>query len=160
MSHEGEFERPDRKVLTMWLLSSLFSYGVIALFLLLPGFALLLLGRPMPILFAVAAVPIGLALLTHLFLRRTWHAWGFRVTDRTLEIRHGLIWRRYRIVARDRIQHIDINSGPIDRRLGLVQVVVYTAGTAVGMIPGLRPERAEALREELSSTMLQTAGPA
>ena len=37
----------------------------------------------------------------------------------------------------------------IDRRFGLVQVVVYVAGGAVGSIPGLLPEEAEALRSAL-----------
>jgi membrane protein YdbS with pleckstrin-like domain len=57
-------------------------------------------------------------------------------------------------VARDRIQHIDINSGPMDRRFGLVQVVIHTAGMigSVAAIPGLTPSEAEFLRQQLLDT--------
>ena len=59
-----------------------------------------------------------------------------------------------RCSPRLRIQHVDIESGPIDRAFGMVKLTLYTAGTnaAVGTIPGLLPQDAEALRE----TLLQT----
>lgn len=98
---------------------------------------------------AFAILPLGLWFFSGLILKRQWENWTFQVTTEALDMSHGWIWKNRRIVARDRIQHVDINSGPVDRRFGLVQVVVYTAGTTVGMIPGLRPERANALRDQL-----------
>jgi membrane protein YdbS with pleckstrin-like domain len=50
-----------------------------------------------------------------------------------------------------RVQHVDSQRGPIERLAGLSSVVVYTAGSrgADVTIPGLRPERAEAIQAEL-----------
>jgi uncharacterized protein len=142
-------ERPDRKVLTIWLLSSTLSYTIFALLLLVPLGILAFLGRIENRLLLLVLGPVALWAITVMTLRKQWENWGFRVTAEALEIRHGWLWRQRRVVARDRIQHVDINSGPLDRKFGLVQVVVHTAGTEVGMIPGLSPARAEGLRDEL-----------
>ena len=147
------FERPDRKVLKIWVVSSFLSYAFLTFLIGVFVTFLVLRGKAGPTLLILPLSPMLLWALTSLFLKKTWERWGFRVTPRTVEIRKGLVFRSYRIVARNRIQHIDINSGPLDRRFGLVQVVIYTAGTVVGMIPGLLPERAEALRLELSASM-------
>ncbi|HZH99408.1 MAG TPA: PH domain-containing protein [Fimbriimonadaceae bacterium] len=142
-------ERPDRKVLTIWLVSSTITCAILALLLLVPIGILVLLGRSTPKLLLLGLGPLLLWLLTVLSMKKQWEHWGFRITPEALEIRQGWLWRKRRIVARDRIQHVDINSGPLDRRFGLVQVVVHTAGTEVGMIPGISPERADRMREEL-----------
>ena len=142
------WERPDRKVLQVWRISSLVTYASLFIVAFVVVAALVFLGRS-PKLFMFPAVPALLYALTAFTLRRQWENWTFRVNPEALEIAHGWIWKNRRVVARDRIQHVDINSGPFDRRFGLVQVVIHTAGQSVGMIPGLRPERAEQLRDEL-----------
>jgi membrane protein YdbS with pleckstrin-like domain len=94
---------------------------------------------------------LTIAVLSYWASIRQYDFWTYRLTPEMLELRQGLVWRQRRCVARDRIQHVDINSGPLDRRFGLVQVVVYAAGAmgSVGSIPGLTPERAEELKEAL-----------
>src|SRR5687767_4595849 len=125
MSEEAvPFEQPDPKVLKVWLISSLISYAVMVLFLGLPIAVVSLTGLASKSLLWLPVLPVLLWGLTALVLRKTWKLWGYRITPRTVEIRKGLMWRSYRIVARNRIQHIDINSGPLDRRFGLVQVVI------------------------------------
>lgn len=87
---------------------------------------------------------IGLAVLR---FRR----FGYRLREKDLIVQSGLIWRTRRCVPRARIQHVDIDSGPIDRALGLVEVKLYVAGGigAVAELPGLSPEAAEQLKEAL-----------
>ena len=147
------FERPDPKVLKIWLVSGLLGYGILIVLLGAVALVLALKGRASLTVLAMPLIPLVLWGISALLLKRAWEHWGFRLTSRTLEIRHGVIWKSYRVVARSRIQHIDINNGPLDRRFGLVQVVIYTAGSVVGMIPGLRPDRAEELRRQLSTSM-------
>jgi uncharacterized protein len=79
---------------------------------------------------------------------RQYQAWSYQLREHDLVIAHGVFWKSRRSVARGRVQHIDINSGPLERRWGLVQVSIYVAGAlgSVGTIPGLRPEEAESLR--------------
>jgi len=89
-------------------------------------------------------------------LRKQWESWRYSIGSDTIEMSHGWWFRQYRVVARGRIQHVDFNSGPLDRRFGLVQVVICTAGATVGMIPGVRLERAQQLRNELMSGQTPT----
>ena len=145
---EGETYRPDSKVLTIWRLSNLFGTLVVLLLVLPFGFFLRETLGPWT-LWAPSLVVLALGTLSQAVLVRQWRAWLYRLSPGTLEMEQGWLWRRRRVVRRERIQHVDFNSGPFDRRFGLVQVVVYTAGTTVGMIPGLTPETAEALRAAL-----------
>lgn len=152
MSNAPGFERPDVRVLWVWRISNLITYGVIALIILVVTGILVRFGEP-PRILLFALIPFGLWGITAITLKKQYEAWEFGLTDEALEMRHGWIWRQRRVVARDRIQHIDLNSGPLDRRNDLMQVVIYTAGTTVGMIPGLRTERALQLRAELVPTL-------
>lgn len=90
---------------------------------------------------------------------RQFACWRYQLREFDVVIHKGLFWRSERYIARDRIQHIDINAGPVDRRFGLVQVVIYAAGIAgsVGLIPGLTPEDAEWLKEQLLATRAMDA---
>lgn len=76
---------------------------------------------------------------------------SYRVDDLGIEIRRGVYWRVVINVPRSRVQHIDVQSGPIDRRYGLGTLVVYTAGTdhAKVELPGLEHGRALRIREHL-----------
>lgn len=143
-----DIEKPDKRVLYVWLASSSFGYGAFLLVISIPSVIFAITSKATWALWFIV-LPVGLWIASVVALKKQWENWTFRLGPETLEMSHGWIWKQNRAVARDRIQHVDINSGPFDRRFGLVQLVVYTAGTTVGMIPGLRPERAERLRDEL-----------
>jgi membrane protein YdbS with pleckstrin-like domain len=86
-----------------------------------------------------------------LLANRSYAAWRYAVREHDVMVSSGLFWRLTRSVPRSRIQHVDIQSGPIDRRLGLCHLSLYTAGSMseVATIPGLTPEDAESIRELL-----------
>lgn len=71
--------------------------------------------------------------------------------DRGLQVRRGLVWKHELLVPRSRVQHLDIERGPIERRFGLATLVVHTAGTRLHALrqPGLRDADALALRDAL-----------
>ncbi|MBI5863856.1 MAG: PH domain-containing protein [Planctomycetes bacterium] len=75
-------------------------------------------------------------------------AWRYAVREHDVIANFGVFWRTRRTIPRLRIQHVDIDSGPIDRSFGLANVSLFTAGniTAVIRIPGVAPEEAERLR--------------
>lgn len=89
-----------------------------------------------------------------MFAGWSFERWSFLLREHDLVARFGVFFRVRRCVPRLRVQHVDINSGPILRAFGLVELSVYTAGTitAVITIPGLRPERAAELRDALLKT--------
>ncbi len=143
-----EAERPDRTVLVVCYWKAAVGYAIFALIVaVILGVAISQGGSPRWLL--VYLPILALYLFVNFNLRREWEFWTFRLTEETLEMNHGWLFRRSRTVARDRIQHLDVTSGPFDRRFGIVHVVVHTAGTTVGTIPGLSPERADRLREQI-----------
>ena len=77
--------------------------------------------------------------------------WRFALEDDALYLVRGVVTRADTSVPYVRVQHVDTTRGPVERSIGLASVVVYTAGTrgADITIPGLRPERATELREQL-----------
>jgi len=81
------------------------------------------------------------------------HRW-FRLDDRGLEIRRGVVFRRVVFVPRSRIQHTDVNQGPIERHYGLAHLVLHTAGTESSSVtlPGLDQDLAIGIRQRLVPT--------
>jgi membrane protein YdbS with pleckstrin-like domain len=76
---------------------------------------------------------------------------SYRVDDRAIEIRRGVVWRVVIDIPRSRVQHTDVSQGPLERRHGLGTLVVYTAGTdhARVELPGLDHATALLIREHL-----------
>jgi membrane protein YdbS with pleckstrin-like domain len=68
-----------------------------------------------------------------------------------LQVRRGLCWRSETRVPRSRVQHIDIERGPLLRRRGLATLVVHTAGTRLNAVRvvGLGDHDARRLRDAL-----------
>ena len=84
------------------------------------------------------------------WLRFTW-----RVEEDELRIEQGLLVRKKRYVPRDRIQAIDISSGPLQRMFGLVRLNVLTAGgtSPEAQISALSRSDAEAIQQALEVKM-------
>jgi len=80
-------------------------------------------------------------------------AWSFRMRERDLVVRFGVLWRTVSVIPYSRIQHVDTRHGPLERWLGLSNLIIYTAGVrgADVEIPGLAAGEAESLREQLAS---------
>lgn len=75
----------------------------------------------------------------------------YGVTPFGIEIHWGILWRRVTIVPRSRIQHTDVEQGPLLRKFGLAKLVIHTAGTEHSTVPvyGLPMPRASAIRDDL-----------
>ena len=74
---------------------------------------------------------------------------GLAVREHDILYKRGLIWRTVTIIPFNRIQHIESHRGPIERKLGLATLKIYTAGGASSDIAmsGLTAHRASQLRE-------------
>jgi len=75
----------------------------------------------------------------------------YRVSNRGIRIRRGVLWRSVHEVPRSRIQHTDVSQGPIERLFDLATLVIYTAGTEHASISlsGLPHESAMRIRDHL-----------
>jgi membrane protein YdbS with pleckstrin-like domain len=99
-------------------------------------------------IFAAAFVlaALGAAAVPYLRYRR----WRYEIRERDLFLSHGSWFYVLTLIPFDRIQYVETHQGPLDLAFRLTQLVVYTAAGRAARIPGLAPDEAEALREELS----------
>lgn len=79
-------------------------------------------------------------------------AWGYAERDDDLLVVHGILFRSLVVVPYGRLQYVDVEAGPIDRRFGLATVQLHTASSDTdAAIPGLRPQEAARLRDRLAA---------
>lgn len=73
---------------------------------------------------------------------------SFAIRERDLMLRSGLFWRREVIQPSRRVQHVELIRGPLEKRLGLARLKLFSAGTgkATFTIPGLRLMTAARIR--------------
>lgn len=110
-----------------------------------------------PILVRIGLLGVmGLLVLGLVWLAQFWPAISYRYRSYSLdelgiEIRRGVMFRRVITVPRSRVQHTDVNQGPIERQLGLAHLVIHTAGTvsAAVSLDGLGFETALEIRSHL-----------
>ena len=74
---------------------------------------------------------------------------GYRVTATLLQVVRGWLFHSDTIVPFVRVQHIDVNRGPLDKLFGTATLVVHTAGThnSIVTVPGLAPGKAAEIRD-------------
>ena len=78
-------------------------------------------------------------------------AWGYAEREDDLLIRKGVMFRSMVVVPYGRMQYVDVQAGPLDRRLGVATVQLHTASAGTdAVIPGLPPEEAARLRDRLA----------
>lgn len=109
-----------------------------------------------PVLGAGAALAVlAVAAVYVVFLYRSW---GYDLEPDALALERGVLTKVDTAVPYVRIQHVDTRRGPLDRLLGLGQVVVYTAGSrgADVTIPGLEPDQARDLRNRLRDLAIES----
>ncbi len=73
------------------------------------------------------------------------------LADDALRVRGGVLVHAEVAIPRQRVQHVDVRQGPIERWLGLAHLQVHTASGlgADGSIPGIELAVAEDLRRQL-----------
>ena len=91
-----------------------------------------------------------------------WFSWrrnGFLVTDNSVVLRTGAIWRALMIVPQARIQSLVLAQGPILRRVGVAAVSVHTvAGPVTARIGAIDRDDAVALFERVADAAVRSAG--
>lgn len=100
---------------------------------------------------AIAAALGGLALGAG-FGRLRHRRIGWKLDGDGFATRRGGLWRTETLVPVSRVQHLDLERGPLERRLGLATLVVHTAGTRMAAVklPLLALDDAETLRAHLA----------
>jgi uncharacterized protein len=150
---EGDgFHALDPRVIGLWRWTNLIGFGValiaqlIAVLLIPEAARRLWLTLSLWALFALICGVIGWRRPA-----RAYRAWAYRIDDKVLEIRNGLLFRHTRLLPLSRMQHVDIDRGPLERQFGLASLTLHTAGTHASSvrIPGLDADEAIRLRDHL-----------
>jgi membrane protein YdbS with pleckstrin-like domain len=124
--------------------------GVLVLTLLPVAAATWLSGSPWPLLALILWA--GFGLWGWWLVRRQVRAWGYAEREDDLLIRRGVMFRSMVVVPYGRMQYVDVQAGPLDRRLGIARVQLHTASAGTdAAIPGLPPQEAARLRDRLAS---------
>jgi membrane protein YdbS with pleckstrin-like domain len=104
-------------------------------------------------------IPVALlaAMVILLLPDRIYRRWGYDMGDEQLRVLRGFLWRTDTIVPFNRIQHIDVAQGPLQRLFGLSTLIVHTAGThnSIVTLPGLATADAENMRETIKGHIRQ-----
>jgi uncharacterized protein len=111
-----------------------------------------LLQAPTPFHGGLSIVVPLLALLAVIFIpHRRWGRLGYALHPKMLQVVRGWLFHTDTIVPLVRVQHIDLTRGPLDKAFGTATLVVHTAGThnSIVALPGLSPENASAIRDEI-----------
>jgi membrane protein YdbS with pleckstrin-like domain len=76
---------------------------------------------------------------------------GYAERDEDLLVRRGVMFRSLVVVPYGRMQFVDVEAGPLARKLGYASVQLHTASPATdAAIPGLVPDEAARLRDRLA----------
>jgi uncharacterized protein len=88
---------------------------------------------------------------------RKYRHWGYAMGTDRLRVVRGYMFYHDTIVPFGRIQHIDVDQGPIDRRYDLATLTVHTAGNhnSTVALPGLLHSQALAMREAIRAAIKQ-----
>lgn len=140
----------ERRVLRLWRIRIALA---VAPALLLPPLSLTwgAPGRAVAIISGMTAVlAIVMVAIGWWWTALVWRAWQFRVGEHALHLRHGVLTRRESTIPFHRVQHIDLEAGPLERRLGLTTLVLRTASASSdSTVPGIDASHADELRTRI-----------
>ena len=78
---------------------------------------------------------------------------GYALREKDLLYRSGWFIRKQKVVMLNRVQHVSVQSGPIERKFGLASISIYTAGASQAdfTIDGIKEETAQNIKEWINN---------
>ncbi|MGK0185951.1 MAG: membrane protein YdbS with pleckstrin-like domain [Verrucomicrobiales bacterium] len=156
MEMEHEFRGLDRRVVTLWRWHRLFSTVIVASALTV-GCAIAVHDGVTNLVWLLALVFVTVMAVVGIFWypRAAYARWQFHISPQAIELQSGVIFQQEVHVPMDRVQHVDLERGPLERKLGLARVIFFTAGTksAQQEIPGLAHDEAMRLRDQIANEL-------
>jgi uncharacterized protein len=130
--------------------------GIFALVLIV-GSGVLEFAQLVPMGIIITPVILLAAYWVWIVPQRRYNRWGYTAGSDRLRIVRGYLFYSDTVVPYGRIQHMDVDQGPIERPYGLATFSAHTAGThgSTIVLPGLRHADALALRERIRDYIKQ-----
>lgn len=150
----------DPAIRTVWTLKLALAWGLLLIgALVFDTFQLFDLDPLLPAGLASALIAVAGSTATYLVPRLRFRHWRFELLPDELHLERGILNRVRTIVPLRRIQHLDVSQDVLEREFDLGKLIVHTAGTRSSdvVLPGLRLEEAEALRDRIKRYILEDA---
>ena len=98
-----------------------------------------------------APVVVLLVALVLFVPQRRYFARGYDMGADRLRVVRGLMFHHDTVVPFGRVQHLDVEQGPLERAFGIARLILHTAGThnASVTLPGLAHDTALEMREAI-----------
>ena len=149
----NEFQPLPPQALTVIRLRLLVPAGFVALVLVVGAIAALVGDVDGAVAFGIVLAILAVAVLATWWVVSglVFRAYGWLLTDGTVELRHGVVVQRHQVLPRARVQNVTKQSGPVSRALGLASITVHSAGanTPNITVPDLTVEVGDWLRTSL-----------
>ncbi|MCD1622705.1 PH domain-containing protein [Citromicrobium bathyomarinum] len=106
---------------------------------------------PFPNFLIAGPVALILLLVVIMLPHRRYAVRGYALSEDRLRVVRGMMFHADTVVPFGRVQHIDVDRGPIERYYGLATLQLYTAGSHGDVIslPGLAHQDALDMRETI-----------
>ena len=149
MREQPKYQLP-KKAQTVWRLYGLIQTVILAL--LAAGSIIMTVKFDWPLWImwiAIAIVLLSILCSIVIFPNIRWKIWRYEVREQEIEIQSGLFVVKRTLIPMVRVQHVDIEQGPILKKYNLANISISSAAT-VHTIPMLELENADMLRTKIS----------
>ena len=144
--HDDELTRLDPRYTTVMRIEGLLTTlpfvigaGVLSIAELVPPWAIAI-----PVLILAAVLVILLPM-------KRFRSRGYDMADDRLRVVKGVMFHADTVVPFSRVQHLDVEQGPLERAFGIARLILHTAGTHNSSVtlPGLAHPIAVEMREAI-----------
>jgi len=141
--------RLHRDYMTVYRISGLIAHGILlAIIITYFSFALFWDWTLIPGWTALAIAAATFVLFTWIIPQMKYARFQYELFDDELEIQSGLIFLSNVLVPMVRVQHVELESGPLMRKYDLASVSIVTAATT-HRISGLKQPEAQQLKRRI-----------
>jgi membrane protein YdbS with pleckstrin-like domain len=135
------------RVIRYWRLSSLIVGVPVVIGLAVV--ALVVSGLPMALRVALLVVPLLLAVAEFAATPVRYRTWWYAVSEEQIDVERGWLFKTRTVVPMTRVQHVELQRGPIASRFRLAELEIHTAAGSV-KIPALDATDGEQIRQRIA----------
>lgn len=148
---EKDYERISKKAVRCWQIKGAIFSGFVTAALLVVYFLWFKHWYILPV------IPAVIALKCFILPAIEYRQWQYRVEADRVEIIHGIFILQWGIIPINRIQHLKIEQGFLQKRFDISNVTIYTAG-AIQWIKALPSDRAKQIIDQLNKAIVSEEG--
>lgn len=146
-----EMKRLDENAKKSWCVSRLIAFVIFAIAIVTGWFFLKdEIGKYIWIYYLTGGLILLFRLISALvYPTIEYKQWAYSIDEDKVQIVHGIYFITTSIVPILRIQHIEVQQGPLNRMFSLANIIIKTAGGSIS-IPGLHKDEAAILAEYIN----------